>query len=331
MRLGSLPFPGLFSLYATVEPEELGVHRYAAWWEEPGRSGETSHAILYTCRAGFVDLSHVRESMDWAKFMHDRVRERLEQPVLFDKPVEVVWSDTRFRVEVSRPAWLDGLTPDEQEEAVREVSIRFGERAAVVMGAWHELATWYGQETVPGISEKRSAFTWDDSTSHAAAALAAGRALRLPEKNWNLAATQGLREQLAEMGVMSVACETEAVRLVEGLWWADGEPLKRDLDTGLDTGFKTPWLVPGLACCEGQTRMTLPVTHWKDAGGRDWAGAITFTIRPPRWLARKATGREEAPRELNTDGDLIECLERVRGHVLEEHGELGDRPQAAPR
>lgn len=331
MRIGSLPFPGLFSLYATVEPDDLGVHRYAAWWEAPGRTGETSHAILYTCRAGFVDLSHIRESMDWVKFMHDRVRERLDRPKLHARAVEVVWSDTRFRLEVRRPAWLDDLTPAERDAAEREVSIRFGERAAVVMGAWHELATWHGQETIPGLSEKRSAFTWDDSTSHAAAALAAGRALRLNERNWNIAATQGLREQLAEMGVMSIACETEAVRRVEGQWWADGEPLKRDLDTGLDAGFKTPWLVPGLPCCEGSTPMRLPVATWSDAGGRDWSGAITFTIRPPRWLARRATGQDPAPEEIDADRELLDCLARVRAQVLEEHGPMGDRPQTEGR
>ena len=241
MRLGSLPFPGLFSLYATAEPGELGVHRYESWWDQTVRVGETSRGIMYTCRAGFVDLSHIRESMDWVRFMHDRVLERLEHPERGFSPVDVVWSDTHFHLDVHCPEWLDALPTDERARAAREVSIRFGQRAAVVMGAWHELATWYGQETVPGISEKRSAFTWDDSTSHAAAALAAGRALRLPERNWNLAATQGLREQLADMGVGSVACETEAVKRVEGWWWSDGEPLKRDLDTGLDTGIKTPW------------------------------------------------------------------------------------------
>jgi hypothetical protein len=317
MRLGSLPFPGLFSLYTTVDPDRLGVHRYEAWWEASARTGETGRGILYTCRAGFVDLSHVRETMDWVKFLHDRVSARLAGAEA--GPAEFVWSGTRFRLEVTPPAWLGELSPGDREALSREVAIRFGQRAAVVMGAWHELATWWGQETVPGISEKRSAFTWDDSTSHAAAALAAGRALRSGERNWNLAATNGLREQLAEMGAVSTGCESEAVRLVEGSWWADGEPLKRDLDTGLTEGVKTPWLVPGLDCCGTPEPLQLPVVRWRDAGGVDWGSAIRFTIRPPRWLAERATGLADPPRELTEEG-LDDCLVRLRAVVRQEQG-----------
>ena len=132
MRLGSLPFPGLFSLYATAEPGELGVHRYESWWDQTVRVGETSRGIMYTCRAGFVDLSHIRESMDWVRFMHDRVLERLEHPERGFSPVDVVWSDTHFHLDVHCPEWLDALPTDERARAAREVSIRFGQRAAVV-------------------------------------------------------------------------------------------------------------------------------------------------------------------------------------------------------
>ncbi|HSC70057.1 MAG TPA: DUF4056 domain-containing protein, partial [Candidatus Methylomirabilis sp.] len=77
IRLGSTPFPGLLSLYAAADPRDLGMHRYEPWWERLVDPDETSWGNLYTCRAGFLDLGHLREYVDWARYIHDRAGEVL--------------------------------------------------------------------------------------------------------------------------------------------------------------------------------------------------------------------------------------------------------------
>ena len=338
MRLGSMPFTGLLTLYAQADVRELGVHRYEPWWDRLNGRDEVGRGTMYSCSVGFLDLSHIREYMDWTRFVHDRVLERLvpadgskSRQSLGD--AEFSWSDAEFKLQINPPGWLDALPPAQRAAIAKEASIRIAQRTTVIMGTWHEIATWYGQTTVMGISEKRSAFTWDDTTSHAIAALAAGRALRHREHNWNLAASRGLAEELAAVGVMRPECETAAVKASEGVWWADGEPIRRDLDTGLATGLKTPWLVPSLECCPDTKPMALPVElppeRWvwgSDSG--DWSGAVTLTIQAPRWLLRRALGQSDLPRGtfVNPEADFPDIMERLRTHVLAEHGPLGDRP-----
>src|SRR4051794_16399068 len=76
-RLGCLPFPGLMTLYATADPARLGRHRY----EDLPRlfqEDEAGRGIIYTERAGFVDLAHVRIAIDWTRYCAHAVRDALE-------------------------------------------------------------------------------------------------------------------------------------------------------------------------------------------------------------------------------------------------------------
>jgi len=131
--------------------------------------------------------------------------------------------------------------------------------------------------------------------------------------------------------VMRPDCESAAIRRTEGVWWADGEPLRRDLDTGLFTGSKTPWLAPTLDCCPAAQRMPLavelPPELWS-RGAEDWSGVVSLTIDAPKWLLRRVLGRDDVPTGtlIDPEADFQAILERLREHVLAEHGPLGDRP-----
>jgi hypothetical protein len=314
MRLGSMPFPGLMTLYAQADPEDLGVHRAESWWSRTNGKPEVDRGIMYTRDAGFLDLSHVREYVDWGRWLHERAVARLAGGDEADR--EGVWSDTAFRVRVVGRAEFS--TARERDEA----AVAFSARAVVLMGTWHEVATWHGQSTVAGVSEKRSAFTWDDMTSHVVAARVAAAALRSKERNWNLAVTRALREELTRLGAVEPACESAAVAATEGVWWADGAPLRRDLDTGL-LGAKRPWVVPGLTCA-GPGRdagLMLPELEAR------WAGVWRVEIVPPRWLGRKALGDAAwGGGAIDLEAALAGMLEIVRGEVIAEHGAMGDRP-----
>src|SRR5262249_12707791 len=76
-RLGALPFPGPLSLYAAADATDLGMHRYTSWWERPFEEGEGARGIMYTCRAGFLDLAHLRDAVDWTRYLRDHVQRLL--------------------------------------------------------------------------------------------------------------------------------------------------------------------------------------------------------------------------------------------------------------
>lgn len=320
-----MPFPGLFTLYTQADPAKLGAHHYESWWARDGLTSEVDRGIIYTCRAGFLDLSHVREYMDWGRYLHDRAMERLTAKAPM-KPATFQWSDTAFTLDVKPLA--EG---DDRDARAHEAATVIAERGLVIVGTWHEIATWYGQQTVPGISEKRSAFTWDDTTSHAVAAMVVGRAMRSGDgswgrEEWNHAATEALDRSLAELGAVSPAVEAEAVERMRTVWWRDAEPIRRDLDTGLETGEKTPWLAAAIKACAGAEPARIAVPRWTPEDRRERLGEVTLTLRPPRWLARRVWGVSEAPVTIDPDADFPAIMAHLRGEVLKEHGELGDTP-----
>ena len=62
-RIGSLPFPGAFTLYRIADPEKLGLHRY----EPParfGRRGRRPPRHRLHNRAGFLDVGHMQITID---------------------------------------------------------------------------------------------------------------------------------------------------------------------------------------------------------------------------------------------------------------------------
>jgi hypothetical protein len=322
VRIGSIPFPGAFTLYATADPAALGEHRYEEWWERGPE--EVPRGIMYTRRAGFVDLAHVRETMDWTRYGHDRA---LEAICKGEGAVSVRWEETRFEVAVTYPAWWCDLGCEERRAVAEEWAVRIGQRLAVVVDTWHEIATWYGQESVPPISEKPSAFTWDDACSHAVGALAGGRALRSGVKDWDDAATAALSATLADLGVMPRGTETEVIETMKGRWWYDGLAHRRDLDTGLGTGWKRPWLVPSVdPGLEGPAQ--IPVATFTDVLGHDLSACTSVRVIPPRWLLRATTGERDARggRALRDPEDLLAIIERVRADVHREFGPEGDQP-----
>src|SRR5690242_13496177 len=53
----------LFPITGFVDVDNLGVHSYG----EPGK--KEHNGTMYTCKGGFVDLSHVRSAADWTAFL----------------------------------------------------------------------------------------------------------------------------------------------------------------------------------------------------------------------------------------------------------------------
>src|SRR5690606_38835132 len=240
-RVGALPFHGLM-LHARADPERLGHHRYRS--PTQFGDGEVGRGIIYTQKAGFVDVAHIRDTADWARYIADRVAPALREGA---SGIALGGSDhTRVHMRFEYPPGWWELPAAAREELIRELAIRCGQEGAYALTTWHELITWYDYGIIPLVSERPSAFTYDDVISHVIGLEVVGRALRDGEADYNAAMTRAMDEVIAELGPASPEQTRQAVLAVQGWWWKRGQALKRHLDTGLDDGEVMPMGIEGL-------------------------------------------------------------------------------------
>lgn len=327
MRIGSLPFPGIVSLYEAADPDDLGVHRSGSGVIRFGIPSERQRGTLYTRCAGFLDLCHLRESIDWTRFAHDCITDTLREMEQGEPPP---WSftlrcfDADIQVEVHRPAWWTELSPGERADLGSELALRSAQRLAVCIVTWHEIATWYGYQTVPGVPEHWSAFTWDDTAAHIIGSDIGIQVLRSQAADWDLAVTEALDVRLKELEVVSREEQAHAIQLVRDRWWKGWSPIRRDLDVGLGAAFKVPWIVEEL----GTEAAVLSLPTLDDVHGRDLRGMIHLRITPSRGMMRRIMTPDDTdpPRSLEGEAGLLEAVERVRASMRDEFGEGFDQP-----
>jgi len=273
-RLGCLPYPGPLTLFAVADPSHLGHHAY----DTPTGESEQDRGIIYTCRGGFVDIAHVRKTVDLCKY----TAVRLEMALRND------WTALQFKllepsvyvIQLEYPPFWPHLAPAEKQALVHELSIRMAQRLAMVMMTWHELLTWFDYRSVVFISERPSAFTWDDTGAHAFGLWVAGRALHDANGDWNQAVTDALDRGLQELAAVPPEQTLVAVNQVEGLWWSGSEPLKRDIDMGWDGRPIEPWLVRDLPFSKDAIPWRYELPRLDDVLGRNCRSLFHIAITP---------------------------------------------------
>ena len=322
MRLGSLPFPGPRSLWAVADPNDLGMHRSDSFASRTRGIEETGHGIMYTCKAGFIDISHLREYTDWVKYIRDKLLAAWKNG---RNTVAWKWDVSDFELRMTWPAWLRDLSPQEREKAVELLCLRAAQRATLITATWHEIGSWYGVETIPFISEAGSAFTWDDTTSHVLATQLAERALTWGPADWNTAVTHALTEMIKELQPVSRECLYEALDRVHGRWYRWGTAVRRDLAIGLAGDVKMPWFVPGLSCCP-EPGPPLAVPSLRDVMGHDVRDNVEVRITPPAWLMKEIFAGRGVSEQISGEDQILAILEQMRGEFKAEWGPEADQP-----
>jgi len=266
------PTPGVRFL----DGERIGPHSYWYSWSE--RNG-----IVYTCKAGHIDIAHVRKAADWTGFLaaitleclHNNETEfsfKLREPSL-------------YFVKLTYPADWEGLAKKEQERIARDVSVNLGQYFAYTAATWHEILTWFGYQPKAVQSEFQSAFSWEDVFSNLLGTHIAVLALEDTEHDFSQAVTLALDRQLKELGAQPGQTARRAAEKVWGLWFS--RPLfftvmqRRNFDVGLNDGFVTPWLVPFVPECEGAQAQSLPVPELDFLG--QYGFSMKLEIEPREW------------------------------------------------
>jgi hypothetical protein len=255
-RLGWCPSPVVG--YATnSNPDDIGTHRYGfSLWEKNG--------IVYTARAGHVDIAHVRKAADWTAYLSELTFAQLQegQTTFSFRQRE----PSRYFVTLQYPEYWGDLTDEARESMARDVAIELGQYLAFLGGTWHEIVTWFGHNNSGLISEFSSAFSWEDTFSNLVGTHVARVALHDDEHTYNDAVTLALDRELDELGVKSKQTALMMTRSVREKWYSGNVILftrikKRNLDIGLDDGFVTPSLIGSASEVPGVEPKAFPVPN----------------------------------------------------------------------
>ena len=278
-RIACLPTATAGTRYPN--PLALGGHSY----ENPGL-GERN-GIVYTCRGGFVDITHTRKFTDWTAYLALGLREAIQAN---RKDFSFKMREpSLFHVRIEYPAKWDQLSARVRDETATEVAIDLASYLAFTVSAWHEMLTWFGYKGAGFYPEYVSAFSWEDCYSNALGCRIAAAALRDPSREFSEAVTLLLDGELARLGVRPKPAAWTAGRAVYGSWFTGNyfwyHLVKRNFDIGLDDGAITPWLVPGMSGCDQLQPVDCPVPTL--AFLRQHGFAITFEIEPREWERTK--------------------------------------------
>lgn len=273
-RIACLPSSTLGTRYP--DPDALGPHTY-------GFSLSERNGIVYTCSGGHIDVTHARKVADWTAYLAYKTREALTEDQ--DAFTFRMREPSVYHVSIKYPKGWKYLPRRTKEEIARDLSIGVGQYFAYTGSTWHEILTWFGFKSVGVYSEYLSAFSWEDNYSNVLGSHIGAAALRDPDHEYNDAVTLALDSELKRLGVQPRPAARQAGELVRGLWFTGDfvycDMIKRHFDTGLDDGFVTPWLAPGLPGCDGAVPQACPVPSI--AFIEEYGFSIRLEIEPKEW------------------------------------------------
>lgn len=238
-RWGTLPTPPPGPRFC--EPDGLGKHSY-------GQNLFEKNGIVYTCKAGHIDITHVRCGADHTRYLVNKTREALmkkDEGFTFSVSLEL----SRHKVKFSYPKYWDSLSHKDKEKITEIIAFEVGPYLAYNALLWHEVLTWFGVRFIGVEPEFNSSFSWEDIYSNLLGTKLAVEALKDTKHTYDRAMTLAINRKLKELGVQSKGTAIDASEKMRGEWYTGVvlvDVLRRNMDTGLDDGFVTPTIVPGI-------------------------------------------------------------------------------------
>ena len=256
----------------------LGTHSY---YYRPAED----NGVLYTCRAGHIDTTHLRVAADWTAYLTAKSYRHLMQG---DPSYSfgMIADRSRHRMHITYPANWSSLSPEQRDRTAREAALILGPYMAYTMVTWHEILTWFGYKSVGIVPEYHSSFSWEDTYSNLLGTVLAARALRDTQHIFDQAMTIALDEEVHRLGVQPATVARQASASVQHQWYSGSigtfiNMKKRGLDIGVDTGFVTPILVPNVPGCSGAQPALCPAPRLDDLAR--YGFAAFSEIVPHEW------------------------------------------------
>lgn len=250
VRLGSYATDTLGTHF--LDANCMGKHCY-------GSSCLERNGIVYTCKGGHIDICHSRIAADNVRYIQDKAKKTLlKDSRTFDFKLKV--EPSTYYVTLDYPPNWKKLSKREKARIADEVSMELGPYLTYIMTTWHEVLTWFGFKTMAFVPEQPSAFSWEDVYSNVFGTRIGVMALQDKKHSYNTAVTLAFQKELKNFGIQTRETARKASDKVRGIWYEGtliAEMKVRNLDVGLDDGFVSPMLVPGV--CRGAAPEPLPV------------------------------------------------------------------------
>jgi len=310
-RVGTYPSPTVWTNF--LDPNHLGPHRYEFSLSE-------KDGIVFTCKAGHVDIYHIREAADWTAFLAAKTFQHLNN------------SDAEFSfklkegsigfVRLTYPPIWDHLPPQEKQRLAYNVSVRLGQYLGYTVGTWHEIVTWYGYKSKGFYPEFPSAFSWEDSFSNLLGSDIGALAMQDTDHTYDEAVTLALNKELEKLDVQPHEVAEHAAQSVKGQWFSGSIPgmldmRKRNFDIGINDGFVTPSVVPDICECQGTQAQPYPVPTLDCLA--QYGFSARFEIEPREWERNRILSIIYPDKE--TKGKSIEPAKHfaiIMSHIIAE-------------
>lgn len=238
-RMGTLPTPPPGPRFSN--PDNLGSHSYHF-------NPFETNGIVYTCRAGHIDITHVRWNADYTRYFAKKIRKTLiKKGEGFS--FNLTWEPSTHKIKFIYPAHWEYISQGEKEKIIDEIAFEVGPYLAFNATIWHEILTWFGVHFAGFEPEFNSAFSWEDMYSNLLGTKLAIEALQDPRHGYDKALTLAIDRELKELGVQPRRVAIDASEKMRGKWFKgvlNVHTMKKNMDTGLDDGYVTPILVPGI-------------------------------------------------------------------------------------
>lgn len=216
VKIAGLPVP-LYRLDNILSPDSPGHHQYhdsrfATVSALAGLGGE-HNGILYTHRGGFIDTAHVRDTADNTFYLFTQIYPKLGQEWRLFLSEELG---------VRRIQFYRFMPPASQPERYRIAAWLAG-YLAFQLAQWHEIAQWYGYQSVSGFPEAISAFSPEDLYSNLLGArLAVDVILRGQvgsTEQYNKSMDGRLQQAFLMLGAVTHKETEKRFQSVDGGWW----------------------------------------------------------------------------------------------------------------
>lgn len=219
--------------------------------------GAENNGIIFTRRGGFIDTAHIRDSADMTFYLFTRLYPTLGKAFTLSPGGEEL---------ARRKIVFKAFTPPADPAQAYSLAVWLAARIAFDLAAWHEIAQWYGFESVPGFPEGISAFSPEDLYSNLVGARLAASVLLdghgYSRTGFNLAMTTVLPDALAQLGGVPAAQTRLQFDRLDQRWWDSTKAvpqkfllLKRNYQTGSD---RVPTPIPGEP--QAVLRLALPAS-----------------------------------------------------------------------
>lgn len=264
--IGSLPTPTPGMIFSG--PNDIGEHNYSS------SKGE-GNGIIYTCRAGHIDLGHVRSTADWTRYAYDWIYHELLESSEYI-PFKTTVDPSIFHLEIKYPSDWESFSLDKKQNLSHLASVKIAQYVIFHAGNWHEILTWYGHRSVILFSEYTSAFSWEDAFSNMMGIHLVGDILLDKEDDYDKAMTIAIQSEMESFEMFSRRESISITKTVKGKWYSGWVPgimdksdfpgtmkmLYRGFDIGDMDGVINPKVISSIEECtykkhQGYMRPTL--------------------------------------------------------------------------